>query len=185
MRKAKNKRLAEKRAAFEAAVAQHEAGLLRYAARVLSDPVAAQDVVQETFLKLFRKWDQVVKPNANLSSWLYRVTHNGAIDCIRRRQRRQHLHLKQDAERQVLRPRDADPSKDCRLHEQVQDALACLDLRERQLVLLKVYEGKSYQEMSEITGLSSGNIGYILHHAIKKMANRISETRKTREQETS
>ena len=42
--------------------------------------------------------------------------------------------------------------------------------RERQLVILKVYEEKSYNEISEITGLTSSNVGYILHHAMKTLA---------------
>jgi RNA polymerase sigma-70 factor (ECF subfamily) len=49
-------------------------------------------------------------------------------------------------------------------------ALRSLSPREQQLVILKVYEEKSYREISEITGLTSGNVGYILHHAMRKMA---------------
>jgi len=48
--------------------------------------------------------------------------------------------------------------------------LRTLSAREQQLVILKVYEEKTYKEISEITGLSAGNVGYILHHAMKKMS---------------
>ena len=49
-------------------------------------------------------------------------------------------------------------------------ALKKLSLREQQLVILKVFEQKSYREISEITGLTESNVGYILHHAMKQLA---------------
>ncbi len=171
MGKARQERWLEKRAAFEAVVAKHEAALLRYVARILRDADAAQDVVQDTFLKLFRRWNDVVKPGANLSTWLYRVAHNEAVDCIRKRQRRQALHFRQSEERRTLQTHAAPaPFGETSGREKVRQALDALDLRERQVVLLKVYEEKSYRDIADIAGLSVGNVGYILHHALKKMA---------------
>ena len=54
--------------------------------------------------------------------------------------------------------------------ENAAEALSRLSDRERQLVVLKVYEEKSYKEIAEITGLTVGNVGFILHTAIKKLA---------------
>ena len=54
----------------------------------------AQDVVQNTFIKLFRKWKKGMQPSNRLKSWLYRVTHNEAVDLIRRESRLQVLHAK-------------------------------------------------------------------------------------------
>ncbi len=179
MRKEKQVRLAEKRSVFEALVAEHEAALLRYVARILHDADLAQDVVQNALVKLFRRWRDVVKPGVNIGNWLYRVAHNEAVDCIRKRQRRQLLHFKQGVERQTLEHREHNPLfRENHAREKVQAALEALDMRERQVVLLKIYEEKSYREISDITGLSSGNVGYILHHAIKKMAARLSDAEK-------
>jgi DNA-directed RNA polymerase specialized sigma24 family protein len=44
------------------------------------------------------------------------------------------------------------------------------------MVILKVYEEKSYKEISEITGLSVSNVGYILHFAMKKLAEELKKT---------
>lgn len=54
-----------------------------------------------------------------------------------------------------------------------------LNHREQQLVILKVYEEKSYREISGITGLTVGNVGYILHHAMKKLARHLREESNT------
>jgi len=55
-------------------------------------------------------------------------------------------------------------------------ALHTLSLRDQQLVILKIYEGKSYKEISDITELTVSNVGYILHHAMKKMAKELKTT---------
>jgi RNA polymerase sigma factor (sigma-70 family) len=158
-------------AAFEAAVQEYQAALLRYAARIVYDPDAAQDVVQNAFIRLFNKWKDPLDPSPQLSSWLYRVTHNCAVDYLRRETRRRELHRKQADEK----PGFAAPDRGLglKISERAEDAaraLHTLSLREQQLVVLKVYEEKTYKEISEITGLSVGNVGYILHHAMKNMA---------------
>jgi len=162
---------AERRTAFEAVVAHYEAPLLRYAARVLNDADTAQDVVQEAFIRLLRHWHEPLEPGAKLSNWLYRVTHNCAVDQVRRLSRRHLLHLRLADETPDHAPPDrGEAFRRSDAAERAAQALQHLSLRERQLVILKVYEEKSYREISEITGLSVGNVGFILHHAMKKLA---------------
>ena len=161
----------ERLAAFDAVVAEYEARLLRYAARVVNDHNAAQDVVQDTFIRLFRKWDEPLTPSPKLSSWLYRVAHNRAVDHIRRTSRRQDLHTRHAEEQDCYSAPDR--GEGFRVSDgaaRAVGALKTLSLREQQLVILKVYKEKSYQEISDITGLKTGNVGYILHHAMRKMA---------------
>jgi RNA polymerase sigma factor (sigma-70 family) len=162
---------ASRRAQFETVVAEYEAALLRYASRIVLDSDAAQDVVQNTFISMLHNWRGEGSPGHDLSSWLYRVAHNCAVDHLRRESRRRRLHLRHAEEQPDAVPPD-------RGHAfQVSDeaaaagrALHGLSLREQQLVILKVYEEKSYKEISAITGLTVTNVGYILHHAMRKMA---------------
>ena len=101
---------ARKRAAFEHMVATYEAPLLRYAARLLRDPDAAQDAVQNAFLRLYRNWPGAWEPGPAVSSWLYRVTHNAAVDYLRRESRLQTLHQR-EAEEQ---PQELPPGQELR-----------------------------------------------------------------------
>lgn len=55
----------------------------------------------------------------------------------------------------------------------VQKELAQLTPNERAVVFLKVKEGKSYKEISAITGLSTSNVGYLIHQGLKKLASRL------------
>ena len=162
---------AEKLAAVERLVETYEAPLLRYATRLLRDTDAAQDVVQNAFLRLLRNWRDALEPSPQISSWLYRVTHNAAVDHLRHESRLRVLHEKEAAER----PQELPPDRGTafRISEEAEAAalaLQSLDLRDRQLVILKVYEEKSYREITEITGLTGSYIGYLLHHAMKKLA---------------
>lgn len=153
-------------------MARHEGALLRYVARVLGgDYDAAQDVVQDTFIRFLRKFRHEFRDEVWVSNWLYRVAHNRAIDHVRAKKRRTDLHERHAERSEVTTPPDRGTG--FRVSDEAAKAAAMLemiDVRERQLVILKIYEEKSYREISDITGLSAGNVGYILHHAMKKLA---------------
>ena len=141
---------------------------------IWSEDDAAQDVVQTTFLRLFTKWTDPMEPGGKLSSWLYRVAHNCAVDHMRKETRRRTLHLKQAEERPTfVAPNRGKAFCISEGAEKAVVALRQLSVREQEVVILKVYEEKSYREISEITGLTVGNVGYILHHAMKKMATQL------------
>ena len=152
---------------FASIIAAHESVLLRYVARLVNNAVAAQDVVQETFLKLFRVWRDGARPTDNLRPWLYRVAHNTAIDYIRRESRLHRLHEQEASERAASDQNHGDPPE--RVHI-VLNHLRRLDSAEQQVLLLRMQEGLSYREISLITGRTEGNIGCILHHAVKKIS---------------
>lgn len=171
MKKTKKQIKAEQLIAFNTIVSRYEKQLLRYASRIVGGSDAAQDIVQNTFIKLFKKWTEKLEPSPKLSSWLYRVAHNCAVDYIRKESRRHLLHLQQAEEiDNFIPPNRGTGFSISEKAEQAATTLSILDTREKQLVILKIYEEKSYKEISEITGLTSTNVGYILHHAMKKMA---------------
>jgi len=161
---------------FESVVAEYESQLLRYATRLLGNNDAAQDVVQDAFIRLYRTWEDEMLAGPKISSWLYRVVHNCAVDMMRKLHRRQLLHLKHAEEKgeNVEMPRLTAKPEVSEAAEKAANALKKLTDREKQLVILKIYEDKSYREISEITGLTAGNVGYILHYAMKKLAEAIN-----------
>ena len=152
---------------MEAVISEHESALLRYAGGLLRDGHAAQDVVQNAFIKLFRQWGPGMKPTPMLRAWLFRVVHNEAIDHLRREKRLGLLHERHAMEN-TLTAQPSDASAD-RI-EQILAAVRRLDPSEQQVVLLRIQEGLSYREISQITGRTEGNVGCILHHAVKKLA---------------
>ncbi len=177
--KAGNEQKSRKLAQFDAIVSEYEGALLRYVARLLRQHDAAQNVVQDAFIKLFKHWDEELKPSPKMLNWLYRVVHNCAVDHMRKEERLHLLHLHHAKECDDFIPPDLGEgfaiSDEA---ERAASALKTLSVREQELIILKVYEERSYQEIGEITGLTTSNIGYILHHAMKKLAAELKQTEK-------
>ena len=159
-----------------AVMAEFESPLLRYTARLLNNAALAQDVVQETFISLLRATRAGMRPDGSLSAWLHRVAHNLAVDHIRSEERRRTLHEKQAREAAPAAP----PSQRRELEqaELLRLTLACvqqLDPAERQVAILRLQEGRSYKEISAITGRSEGNVGCLLHHAVRHVSEELKK----------
>lgn len=164
--------------AFSAVVDAYQGLLLRYAARMLTSRASAEDVVQNAFLKCASHWKGPMRPSDDLVAWLYRVVHNEALDQIRRERRRWSLHRRHAEEQpETVEPGAGRPAEPSDAAAAAAAALAILSERERHLVTLKVYEEKSYKEIAELTGLSIGNVGFILHGAMKKLAGHLGATK--------
>ena len=160
---------------MEAVIDVFQAPLLRYAARLTNNAAAAQDVVQNVLIKLFRQWQPGMQPDARLKNWLFRVTHNEAVDHIRATARRHRLHGEQAAAVDLTTGSvHTDPPPD----ERAALVLRCLDVLDppqRQVVLLRLQQGMSYQEISAVTGQSIGYVGNLLHFAVKRLAVKVRE----------
>jgi len=164
---------------MEAIVAQYETALLRYATRILNNPVMAEDVVQNVFIKLFECWKTGSRPSDKLKSWLYRVTHNEAVDFIRRESRLSFLHQKQ-----AEQPAECPDGVHCAEKEEDRRAMVLEHVRklhptEQQILLLRLEEGLSYKEIAEVTGRTEGNVGCVLHNAVLKISRKVASSQKS------
>jgi RNA polymerase sigma factor (sigma-70 family) len=165
------------REAIEELFAALESSLLSYALRLAGERSVAEDVVQEAFVKLHAQFDQVREPRR----WLYRTVHNLALN--QRRQAAKIVPFDPPAENGASAgPDTADPAP---LPDEqiarwegiglVRLSLKALDGRSRELIRLKFNEELSYKEISARTGLKAGHVGYLLHHALKAIADELSK----------
>ncbi len=157
---------------------EHEGSLLRYAARMLSDMEQAKDIVQESFCKLikFRRAEMEDTQSAesairNFRAWLFRVTRNGCLDHLKSAGRRLEMSLEgiPAAAKADSDPPDVELEKKDML-VRIREAVMELDARSREVVLLKIDHGKSYREIAQIMELSVSNVGFILHHSMRKIS---------------
>jgi RNA polymerase sigma-70 factor (ECF subfamily) len=154
-----------------------ESPLLSYALRLSGELGAAEDLVQEAFMTLQGQFKDVREPRR----WLYRTVHNLALN--QRRQGRNIVSLNAgapDVPEGAGDPADPQPLPDAQLARMegiglVRLTLEGLDARSRELIRLKFNENLSYKEISERTGLKTGNVGYILHCALKTMAGELAK----------
>ena len=149
-----------------------ESPLLGYALRLVADRGAAEDVVQESFMKLHAQFSEVREPRR----WLYRTVHNLALNHQRRARKIVPFDLRQGVDTSAATEMpDPQPLPDEQIARWegiglVRLSLQILDERSRELIRLKFNAGLSYQEISARTGLTVGHVGYLLHHALKAIA---------------
>ena len=143
---------------------KYQTALLRYATRVLNNEDAAQDVVQETFIRLHGNMEKISRRGMHLKGWLFRTTHNAAVDYIRKESRLRLLHRQQT---QGIEP----PADDCdnERKELVLSHLNTLKPKEREVLVLRLQEGMSYKEIAAVLKRSQGYVGTLIHTATKKL----------------
>ena len=155
-------------------MAEHQAGLLRYAGRILNDHAAAQDVVQDVFIRLHQGWRNGHQPAKSMGAWLYRVTHNAAVDHVRKESRKRLLHERQAEEAPLATPaaqlRDLDAAE---RQAFVRRYVRELSEPEQQVLLLRLQEGLSYQEIAEVTGVAQGTVKSRLFRARQALRDHI------------
>ena len=165
------------RETVEGLFAALESPLLNYAMRLIGERSLAEDIVQDAFMKLHAQFDKVREPRR----WLYRTVHNQALN--HRRQAGKIVPLNpqtEESEPAGSEASDPQPLPDEQIARWegiglVRLSLETLDERSREVVRLKFNEGLSYKDISARTGLKVGHVGYLLHHALKAIADELSK----------
>lgn len=155
--------------AFGCLVRAHEGRVSRFVLRVLSsDRDAAQDVTQETFLRVWRSRAEYV-PTGAFSSYLLRIAHRLCLDAARKAARQNAV---LDVWSGTWDTADAiTPSAEQTVCEQslaeaVQDAVARLPEKERAVFVLSHYENVPYHEIARILDCPMGTVASRKHHAV-------------------
>ncbi len=170
--------LAGDQEAFRILVERHSHSIFRLAYRMTGNEHDAEDVVQETFLRAYRRLGQF-ESRSNFGTWLYRVTVNCALDLLRKKERQ---------EKDLLQPSpdEADGSDplatfpapeptperlllSAEVQRKVDSALAELSVRERAAFVLRHFEGKSIEEISRVLGLRTSAAKNTVFRAVKKL----------------
>jgi RNA polymerase sigma-70 factor (ECF subfamily) len=159
--------------AFEAIVALHARGVRRVAARIVGSGDAADDVVQETFLRAFRALDRF-DDTFEFGPWLNRIAANAAIDESRKRGRELSLTPDEEGFAPVAEPRSAEPSparyaESAEIGRATRRALAELSPSERAAFVLRHFEGQSIAEISRALGRRDNATKQSIFRAVRKL----------------
>jgi len=151
----------------EYAIEQYESPLIGYATGFVHDVDRAKDIVQDTFIKLYKQ--DVEKVKKSLKAWLYTVCRNRALDVLRKEKRMVSVES-EEIERDSISletPGDEILKKErmARLFEYMEK----LSENQKDVIQMKFQYGLSYQEIEKKTGLTSGNIGFLIHGGLKKL----------------
>ena len=151
------------RNAFSELVRIHAQGVFNVVYRMCGDALIAEDAAQETFIRAWQNLSSY-RPQTSLRNWLYRIAVNAAMDMIRKEKRIlpnniEDLHLN-----------DGQPGLEALVSQQertqlVQKAILSLPDTSRAVLVLREYEGMSYQEISSTLDIPMGTVMSRLSYA--------------------
>ena len=168
------KRTLEDKQYFGELIDRYEAKLSRYLVRLgVRSPEDRQDVLQEIFLKVYKNLNGF-NPTLSFSSWIYRIAHNEAISWYRKQNVRPEGHLVAEPENvMAILSSDltgADQQFDEKINaEELGRAMGSLDEKYREVLILRFFEHKEYEEISDILRIPIGSVGTLIHRGKKQL----------------
>ncbi|MEE4216139.1 MAG: RNA polymerase sigma factor [Xanthomonadales bacterium] len=157
------------RLAFRDLVLEHSHAMFRLAWRLSGDQTAADDIVQEAFIKAWQKVGDF-RMDSSFRSWVSRITVNTAMDYLRKQSR---LAARTAAEPEWERSREGSetPRHDVQIDIQTQTHAALMQLseKERAALMLRHFEGHSIKEIAQMLDLTSNACKQTIFRAVRKM----------------
>jgi RNA polymerase sigma-70 factor (ECF subfamily) len=158
--------------AFRALVERHSTNVFRTAYRITGNRQTAEDLVQETFLKIHRQLPRF-DSRAKFGTWLYRIATNCAIDHVRKEKRRAARAL-MEGDGALEGMVSAQPGADrlvwsAEVGRIVRRVLAELSPRERAAFVMRHYEGRSIAEIAELLGIRTNACKSTVFRAVSKL----------------
>ena len=136
--------------------------------KIVIDHDDADDVLQNTFIKVFRNMDGF-RGDSKLYSWMYRIATNEAVNLLKQKAGKLRVDL-YDYQQQLVDNLEADAYFDGdAIQLKLQKAIVSLPEKQQLVFRLKYYENMKYEEMSEILDTSVGSLKASYYHARKKI----------------
>ncbi len=155
-------------AAFGELVTRYERRLVRVIVRFVANHELAEDLAQETFLKVYQRLDQF-DPSRRFGPWLFRAGVNQALDYLRKRKRRGWWSLfSESPSERPIDPSAEDPRAALDLRQEVEAVLAQIPERYRTVLVLRDLENFSSSEIAAILNRKEATIRWRLAEARQK-----------------
>lgn len=155
-------------AAFRQLLKQYSRPLYNHIRTIVLDHDDADDVLQNTFIKVFRSLENF-KGESKLFSWMYRIATNEAITFINQKARKNKISNEEVAQRAIENLPADEYFEGDELQLKLQKAVALLPEKQQLVFRMKYFEDLKYEEISEIVGTSVGALKASYHHAVKKI----------------
>jgi RNA polymerase sigma-70 factor (ECF subfamily) len=174
--------------AFRELIRRYQRPVFSILYRMVRDRELAEDLAQETFIKVLNAIDSY-RPEHKFSSWIFKIANNAAIDHLRRREL-DTLSLegapdavtteRQEATALQVRDRTESPLDELEARElgsQIEQAIAGLRPEYRSCIMLRHVEGRAYEEIAEILGLPLGTVKTYIHRARAELREQLGPLR--------
>lgn len=164
------KAMAGDRAAFRQLVEKHQGFVYRVAYRFVRTRSDAEDVTQETFVRLWRHMSRYRK-EVRLTTWLYKIVTNLCLDMLKSAHTR---HSRQSMDAASYAEAGGAVADEGVLHDElrsaVEEIMNTLSPKQKAVFILRDMEDRSVDEIEEILGMSAGQIKSNLYYARRKVS---------------
>ncbi len=168
--------------AFAEIVDRYQGMVAGVVSRSLRNPEDAADVVQEVFVRAYRSLN-TFRAEAKFSTWLYRIALHTAMRHAGKCARERRFQVDQDPEMpDLLASLPSDPSEGPEAmvwkrmsHAHLREAVHELPDKQRAVIILHFFEGKTCEEIADIMDLQVGTVWSRIHYAVKKLRGRLQE----------
>jgi RNA polymerase sigma factor (sigma-70 family) len=150
---------------FDALYRDSRDDVFAYAATLLRDSAAAEDVTAMAFERAYRKRSRFDARRGSARAWLFGIARNAALDELRHRKRAATATIPGP----VAEPGPDEAAELAADRDAVREALVKLSARDREVIALKYHADLSNAEIGDVLGVSSSNAGTLLHRAMNKL----------------
>jgi len=154
---------------------RYQGKLFAYLYRLIGSREETQDILQDIFIKVYKNLKSYDKTR-KFFSWIYQIAHNEAVNHIKRKSLKRFIPWEDIAStKDKLEMVSSEESADKawlrkEIGREVNMAMEKLPLKYRQVLALRYYADKSYQEIGKILGKSVNTVGTLISRAKKKLA---------------
>lgn len=169
--------------AFEALVKRHQGLVFNFLYRMVGNQAAADDLFQETWLKVLRN-AHTYRPKAKFTTWCLQIARNTAFDHFKRENLRAHVSLDLPVANDEATLKSIVPSKGPQpesvllsqeVTDEVQKAICRLPIRQQEALVLRIYHKMPYSEIAELLEAPEGTAKYWVHEAVKALTEHLEK----------
>ena len=155
-------------AAFKQLVFQYQKPLYNHIRNIVLNHDDADDVLQNTFIKVFRNLSKF-KGESKLFSWIYRIATNEALTFLQQKTKHHHSSSEEYLQKQTEKLHADVYFEGDEIQFKLQQAIAHLPEKQQLVFKMKYFEEIKYEDLSEILDTSVGALKASYHHAVKKI----------------
>ena len=156
--------------AFQVLLQQYQKPLYHHIRSIVLNHDDADDVLQNTFVKIFRHL-QNFKGDSKLFSWIYRIATNESLTFLTQKAKK-HNTTSEALQTKIVDNLHADVYFDSsNIQLKLQKAISLLPEKQQLVFNMKYFQEMKYEEISEILGTTVGGLKASYHHAVKKIEN--------------
>lgn len=159
---------------------RYQGKLFAYLYRLIGQKEESEDLLQDVFIKAYKNLNSY-DTGRKFSSWIYRIAHNEAVNHIKRKSLKKFVSLENvTSTKDKLDSASLEEGADTawikkETQQEVDEAIGKLPFKYRQVLVLRYYSDKSYEEISEILGKPVNTVGTLIKRAKNKLSVELSD----------